>query len=103
MKVFISGKISGDERYREKFGEAEAKLAETGHSVMNPARLAAYPGFGWEDYMHVCRAMQDRCDAILMLGDWQESRGAKIEHDRAISLMQSVYYSMDDIREACSE
>ena len=53
-KVFISGKITGDPNYREKFDKAEKELTEQGHLVMNPS---VFPeGFRWEDYMKITRS-----------------------------------------------
>lgn len=37
MKIYISGKITGDRRYKAKFREVEKKLAAAGHIVLNPA------------------------------------------------------------------
>lgn len=31
MKIYISGKITGDRRYKAKFREVEKKLAAAGH------------------------------------------------------------------------
>lgn len=36
MKIYISGKITGDKRYKAKFREAEKKLTAAGHIVLNP-------------------------------------------------------------------
>ena len=37
MKIYISGKITGDRRYKAKLREAEKKLAAAGHIVLKPA------------------------------------------------------------------
>lgn len=37
MKIYISGKITGDRCYKAKFREVEKKLAAAGHIVLNPA------------------------------------------------------------------
>ena len=39
MKVYISGKITGNENYREEFAKAQAELEKDGHIVLNPAVL----------------------------------------------------------------
>lgn len=41
MKIYISGKITGDRRYKAKFREVEKKLAAAGHIVLNPATACA--------------------------------------------------------------
>lgn len=81
-KVFISGKITGDPNYREKFANAEKELKEKGHIVMNPAIFPE--GFTWEEYMKITLAMLDACDTIYLLPDWPESRGAQAEFKHAI-------------------
>ena len=57
MKIYISGKITGDRRYKAKFREVEKKLAAAGHIVLNPATA------------HV----------VLFMQDYQDSRGAMLE------------------------
>ena len=49
MKIYISGKITGDRRYKAKFREVEKKLAAAGHIVLNPA--TAPEGLRPVDYM----------------------------------------------------
>lgn len=81
-KVFISGKITGEPNYREKFNQAEKEMTEQGHLVMNPA---VFPeGFRWEDYMKITLAMLSVCDTIYLLNNWHESKGAQAEFRYAI-------------------
>lgn len=44
---------------------------------MDPTCLPA--GFDWEDYMPICLAMLERCDAICLLTGWERSWGAQKE------------------------
>ena len=101
MKVYIAGKITGDKHYERKFRKVEKKLRRMGYSVMNPAWLRGYPEFDWKDYMAVTAAMQERCEAVLFLPDWTESKGARLEHERAQKLNQSIYYSLKSIGRDC--
>lgn len=91
MKIYIAGKISGDPGYREKFAEVEFALKDKGFSVMNPARLSEGKEFCWNDYMAVTSAMQQVCEATVLLPDWQDSKGARLELKKAGELGQKIY------------
>lgn len=92
MKLYLSGKISGDPDYKKKFEHFENIFAGAGHSVMNPARIKMYDAFKWEDYMVVSAAMQSLCEAIVLLPDWMESRGARCEANAAHNLKQQIFF-----------
>ena len=81
MKVYISGKITGDPSYWGKFAIAEETLECQGHIVLNPAILPE--GMAPADYMRICMAMLDSADAIVMLPDWSDSDGSSIEYEMA--------------------
>lgn len=74
MKIYISGKITGDRRYKAKFREVEKKLAAAGHIVLNPATVPE--GLRPVDYMRLCFAMMEAADVVLFMQDYQDSRGA---------------------------
>lgn len=81
-KVYLSGKITGDDNFIKKFKEAEEKLKARGHKVMNPAILPE--GFEYEEYMAICFAMIDQCNILAFLPDWEDSPGAKREIEYAV-------------------
>lgn len=80
-KVYISGPITADKHYTEKFKIAENLLTQRGYAVMSPAILPQ--GFDYEEYMSVCFAMLDVCKFIAMLDGWKSSPGAKREYEYA--------------------
>lgn len=77
MIVYLSGKISGDPRYREKFEWYTKEAEKEGHIVLNPAALPE--GMKPEDYMRINFAMIDVADRVLLLPDWIHSKGARLE------------------------
>ena len=80
--IYIAGKITGSENYKEIFRDAEIDLSERGFIPMNPAKLNS--GFEHAEYMHICYAMIDICDRVYLLKDWQESKGAVMEYKYAM-------------------
>lgn len=77
MKIYISGKITGDRRYKAKFREVEKKLVAAGHIVLNPA--TAPEGLRPVDYMRLRFAMMEAADVVLFMQDYQDNRGAMLE------------------------
>ena len=79
MIVYIAGKITGLLDYKSKFEIAEKMLQKSGHIVINPSILPA----GLNDYLGICFAMIDECDAVYLLVDYTDSPGAMLERDYA--------------------
>lgn len=79
MKIYIAGKITGDENYKEKFARAEKTIKELVPDavVLNPATLPER--MTRADYMRICFAMIESCDNVVYLSDSAESDGAKLE------------------------
>jgi hypothetical protein len=94
LKVYIAGKINGLENYKEVFKKAEEALIITGHICMNPAILPE--GFPYESYMPVCCAMIDQCDAVYMIKNWKDSRGAKVERAYAEAINKQIFYEPEE-------
>lgn len=94
MKIYIAGKITGCADFEKKFKKAEEWLKSNGHTVMNPAILPE--GFSQEEYMHICYAMIDVCEAIYMLNNWRSSAGAMLEHVYAVKKNKLIEYQKDE-------
>lgn len=80
---YLSGKMSGLADFnRPKFEAAETLLYSVygrGVMVINPHTLPMHDPKTWENFMkNDIRAMV-RCSNVVVLDDWQRSRGAVIE------------------------
>ena len=94
MKVYIAGKVSGLPKGETfiKFAQAEYWLRQQGHETVNPLRLCS-SSWTWERCMRVCIPELMKCDAICLLHDWAESRGAVWEyHDAQMLRMPVMVY-----------
>ena len=101
MKIYIAGKISVLQRDEAvgKFEEAKKNLLEKGHSVFVPTVLPVYEDVTHEDYMRICYAMIDVCDAVYMLKDWRESKGARMELQYASDWRKEIIYEDNATKE----
>ena len=97
MKIYLAGKITGNENFVEEFKKAELTLKEAGHVVINPSLLPV--GFEHSEYMKVCLPMVGICDAIYLLNGWESSRGANMEKDYAESWGKLVIFEANEITE----
>ena len=122
MKVYISGKIGEDvisDATRQKFAKAEETLRSKGLEVFNPttsgldepaavlakARLSIHQEIDHEDVQkrrdrsfYECILTLDIeeltfCDAIYMIGNFQESPGAIAEYAFAMATGKQVFFS----------
>jgi len=83
MKIYLSGRITNEPDFKQRFSEAEQALIRQGHEVVNPVNLPHDHDKTWHSYMKEdVKAMMD-CEAIYMLSNWMQSTGAVIE--RAIA------------------
>ena len=67
-------------------------MKKEGHHPFVPCVLPDYEDVHHEDYLHVCYAMIDICDAIYLLSDWQQSKGARMELQYAADWKKKILY-----------
>ena len=90
MRIYLSGKITGREKedYTRQFARAESFYKTGGFDVVNPvaigeAILKNNPKAKWEDFMTEDLKALRTCTHIVLLEDWEESKGAKMEKAEA--------------------
>ena len=90
-KVFISGKVSGlpYTHVQERFNRV-ASLFD-GYEVCNPVKLCK-PYWSWPRCMIVCLWHLMKCDTVVFMDNWQDSRGARIENRAARFFDKQIIY-----------
>lgn len=115
-KVFISGKVTGDKSYPQKFeaaavvvkkfeffdkyGAEAAKHDNFGFEPVEPTALTFHGlplrYYRWSSCMVICLWHLTWCSYVYMLRDWQDSRGAQIEHRWAKFLRKRIIYQAEE-------
>jgi len=98
MLIYVSGKYSGDtDKNIEAARTVAVFLWEMGHSVIcphtNTANFEKFCNATYEQYIAGDLDMISRCDAMVMVGGWEESKGANIEKDYADRIGLPVYFA----------
>lgn len=84
---YISGPITNDPDYYNKFAKAEYEIYKLGLRPVNPTRLVpVQKNWMWTDYMREDLKLLLTCSYIYMLKGWEDSQGAKVELDLANTL-----------------
>ena len=97
MILYVCGPMTGLPEFNyPAFFDAEARLAECGYTVLNPARIDEQHNpehciMGWQWYMRHAIRMMLECDGLALLGTWERSRGAKLEKQVASTLEMPCY------------
>lgn len=103
MKIYISGKISGlpFSQVQAKFRSAQEHLESLGYTVVNPLDNGLSEQHTWAEHMLEDIKMLFECDAVYLLSDWADSRGAIIEKYIAeISGKQVLSQTKEDLDKA---
>lgn len=94
LKVYIAGPITGTDDYKERFAEAEKYLRSLGAIPMHSANLPQ--GYSHAEYLYICFAMIDVCEAAYFLDGYSDSEGSKKEFCyAALKNKQLLYEGLD--------
>lgn len=85
MRLYVIGPVTGRENLNRKaFEDAKEKLWDAGYDVLIPHDVVL-PIATHERAMRLSIKTMLGCDGVVVLSDWEGSRGAKLEHDVAIA------------------
>ncbi len=92
--IYISGKITGNENYIQEFLEAEKYIqGRWDCKIFNPIKLSLiFPNATWEQYMAADLMILELCDTIFMMNNWKDSKGAQLEHEKAVEIGMKIIY-----------
>ncbi len=106
ITVYLSGKITGldKEEYTRNFMRAEDFYKSCGYNVVNPVTisekvLASNPAATYEDFMAADLEALKSCTHIVMLEDWETSKGARREKAEAEKMGLEIMYFKSLCRE----
>lgn len=115
-RIYIAGRITGDPDYTAKFKSAAAtvtqwwffdrhgvrtaqRLGRFGFEAVNPVEFTLFgrtlDRYSWTVAMSVCLCRLMSCSHVYMLADWQDSKGATLEHKVAKLLGKQIIYQKE--------
>lgn len=97
--AYLSGPMTGIEDYNyPRFHEVAGKMRAQGYAVVNPAE--SYGGdqsLAFSTYMRWdIKQLLESCDAVVLLGGWQQAAGAVFEVAIAAALGYSILEYQDE-------
>lgn len=97
-RLYISGPITGVKNYKRIFQGAKDALTAKGYDVVNPAELTEVIGdsFTYDEILAIDLDLLARCDAVVQLPGWENSRGANVEYGYALAA-DKIIIKLEDI------
>ena len=100
--IYISHPYTGKETKNRKEAEViTTGLSQVRHDIvfvnpLNAFRHMKKAKIGYEETIAQCLALLDKCDGIIMAGDWRESYGCNQERDHAKAKGMDVWDSPNE-------
>jgi hypothetical protein len=97
-KIYISGKITGlpSGEVQAKFEAAKKFVSEQGYEAVSPLENGLPFDYPWIQHLKMDIMLLMDCDAIYLLSDWCDSKGAMLEKNIAEALGMEMIYEKED-------
>ena len=79
MRLYLSGKISGNDNYKEDFAAARAQLENAGYDICDPTSFGFPEDIQWPEAMKYDIREMLLCNGVAMIPGWENSPGARVE------------------------
>lgn len=92
-RIYIAGPMTGLKDLNfPAFHAVSEKYRALGYEVVNPAELCPDKTSSWLDCMRAdIKALVD-CEQMVMLPNWENSKGARIEYDLAWAFGMTIIF-----------
>ena len=77
-RLYLAGSITGNKRYKDEFSRASWQLKNAGYVVENPVDFCN-EDWSWQECIRKCIRVLSKQNAIAVIGDVQNSKGASLE------------------------
>jgi len=106
--IYISGPMKNmTDGNMDAFDKAEKQLAKLGYDLLNPHKIGEELNLRffemgkvptYEDYLKEdIIQMLAKCDALLVLPGWRNSKGSKLEIANALACGLDVFFDISDL------
>ena len=101
-RLYISGPMTGmPDLNFPAFLAATKKLRSMGYQVINPVEINDDPNAKWEDCLKKDIEELMKCNAIVLLDGWHQSKGAQLEMHLAHRVGMEIRFYKDVVKSAC--
>lgn len=100
-KIYIAGKVTGlpIAETTMKFGQAQKEIEAQGFEAVNPLAVVNDFKTPWQKAMKMCIESLIKCDAVVLLHDYSDSKGALIEMNLAQSIDMPVFLGTKNLKD----
>jgi hypothetical protein len=102
--IYVAGKLAAEtawqrEQYVRQAEEAALQILKMGAAVFTPhTQCRNYDGeLPWEEWIKRDLEVLSRCNAIFMLPNWKDSKGATAEHAWAKDHGMKILYGLGEV------
>ena len=85
MNIYIAGPVTGVLNYKQQFDAFRGVIKDYAPkaNIYCPSDFV-HPDTNWDEAMKTCLKILDICDMIILMPEWENSKGATLEREYAV-------------------